>query len=206
MAILLSLCTGTSAPCSNLHCWVSHWHSSSVCSCDVTSLWISCKSFIVHDLNYLLLIFVANFSLQLPFLGLKFTQLAGLLWAGGALILFGYELQCRPSKYSLVPRPCRFIACSIKFVQISYCKRRTHKPWERGYSKYQTVNQRGYTVDCAYTDHIALRLLTLHLSSGGSRILKSGVPVCTHSTRARGSGAYPPGKFLISDLLSSFLV
>ena len=30
------------------------------------------------------------FSLQLPHLGVKFTQLAGLLWGGGALILFGY--------------------------------------------------------------------------------------------------------------------
>ena len=33
---------------------------------------------------------------------------------------------------SLVPRPCAFVACSMKFVQISYCKRRTRRAWERG--------------------------------------------------------------------------
>ena len=31
-----------------------------------------------------------NFTPQLPHLGLKFTQLAGLFLAGGSLILFGY--------------------------------------------------------------------------------------------------------------------
>ena len=42
-------------------------------------------------------------------------------------------------------------------------------------------------------------------SSGGSRILKRGVPVCV--ARVLGvSGGKPPGKFWIFDLLRSFLV
>ena len=42
-------------------------------------------------------------------------------------------------------------------------------------------------------------------SSGGSRILKRGVPVCDLSARRVGLGACPPGIFFNSGLLRSFL-
>ena len=42
--------------------------------------------------------------------------------------------------------------------------------------------------------------------SGGSRILKRGVPVCDLSARRGVWGHAPPGKILISGLLRSFLV
>ena len=32
---------------------------------------------------------------------------------------------------SLVPRPCAFVTCSMKFAQSEF--RRTHRAWERGY-------------------------------------------------------------------------
>ena len=90
--VFLFCITGTKTPCSKLYYWICCCHGSTVSGIGVTSHWILCKS--NRMLNSLKVIFVKKFLLlhcmQLPYLGVKFTQLAGLLWAGGSLILFGY--------------------------------------------------------------------------------------------------------------------
>ena len=92
IVFLLVKHAGTKTPCSNLYYWICCCHGSTVSGIGVTSHWILCKS--NSKLNSLKVVFVKKFLLlhctQLPYFGVKFTQFAGLLWAGGSLILFGY--------------------------------------------------------------------------------------------------------------------
>ena len=40
---VLPTTTGKAARCSNVHCWVGYWHSTTVCDSDITSQWILCE-------------------------------------------------------------------------------------------------------------------------------------------------------------------
>ena len=56
---VLPTTTGKAARCSNVHCWVGYWHSTTVCDSDITSQWILCKYLSASTkLSSLLLVFV----------------------------------------------------------------------------------------------------------------------------------------------------
>ena len=116
-----SCITGTKTPCSNLYYWICCCHGSTVSGIGVTSHWILCKS--NSMLNSLKVIFVKKVSvLQLPYLGVKFTQLAGLLWAGGSLILFGYTYIV--ATIILMYTHANYSICQYRqvFITVTVCK------------------------------------------------------------------------------------